>query len=69
MTQPHSPGTPSSDPELDSDRPPLTRREAREREAREREARERGAQEENPDSEYECAYTGPASTSDEAGEA
>ena len=24
---------------------------------------------ENPDSEYECAYTGPASTSDEAGEA
>lgn len=51
MTQPHSPGTPSSDPELDSDRPPLTRREAREREAREREARERGAQEENPESE------------------
>lgn len=51
MTQPHSPGTPSSGPELDSDRPPLTRREAREREAREREARERGAQEENPESE------------------
>ena len=24
---------------------------------------------ENPDSEYECFYTGPASTSDEAGEA
>lgn len=51
MTQPHSSGTPSSGPELDSDRPPLTRREAREREAREREARERGAQEENPESE------------------
>ncbi|MHA7986559.1 endolytic transglycosylase MltG [Rathayibacter sp. CAU 1779] len=40
MTHPNPPGTPQPDPSLDDERPPMTRREAREREARL--AKERG---------------------------
>jgi len=44
VTQPHPPGSPQSEPALDSERPPLTRREAREREALLSEKQEREAQ-------------------------